>query len=403
MSGLVALIGPTAGIAIATIATIGTILSVGVAFLLAPSRATLYWSFAYTLLMVATFGGIAGVVNDMPWLQRASFGAAMAAPALLWSGFRARRGARPLPSISIAVAIISIATLQFYSATESADLARRVVFCLSTSFAALILVEWVRMPRPRPRIMIALVVASVALFLTGIANVIGGFVAPQQMEDDLAVLRLLATFILMVYMVCGLIAVLGLSLRRWRYHRRSATAPGWEDFERTAAERLDGARRSAQSWSVIWVQLDDADDIRRTSGVTALARLARRFEEQLRSVLPAESQIGIPRAGTVVALIPRSDAYARDLLRDVLASIAALDVGDRVLQPSASAGWAQTSTIGYELSALIYMSREAAALASENGGDRWERVGSTVIDRLLGSPEAIAAAGRDALGLRAGQ
>jgi hypothetical protein len=39
--------------------------------------------------------------------------------------------------------------------------------------------------------------------------------------------------------------------------------------------------------------------------------------------------------------------------------------------------------LGYDLDALIYTGREAATLASEKGGDRWERVGATVVERLL--------------------
>ena len=48
-----------------------------------------------------------------------------------------------------------------------------------------------------------------------------------------------------------------------------------------------------------------------------------------------------------------------------------------------SAGWATTSTVGYDLSALIYLSREAAAFADDKGGDRWERVSATVVERML--------------------
>jgi hypothetical protein len=53
------------------------------------------------------------------------------------------------------------------------------------------------------------------------------------------------------------------------------------------------------------------------------------------------------------------------------------------VQPSASAGWATTSTVGYDFSALTFLSREAAEFADGNGGDRWERVSATVVDRML--------------------
>ena len=101
-------------------------------------------------------------------------------------------------------------------------------------------------------------------------------------------------------------------------------------------------------------------------------------------IAPAEADVASPTPGTAVVLLPRSDAAVRDHLRTVLERISSLDVDVSLpIRPSASAGWAPVSVVGYDLDALLYMGREAATLASENGGDRWERVGVTVTDRLL--------------------
>ena len=377
---------PYLGIAITAIATIGTLLSIGVAFLSAPSRATLYWACAYTLCMVAASAGLSGVVNDIHALPGIAFGAATAAPVLLWSGFRARRGARPLAWLSLVVGALSISGLIWLHETDLAELTRRTVFFVPAAFAALIFVEWWRMPRPRPRSTVPLAVSALALAITGSVAMFDLNILPALAGPGLIFSRMLATIALALFMVCGLIAVVGLSARRGRSRRRLQTSAEWTAFERAATLRLDGAEHSAQSCSIIHIQLDDADDIRVTSGTAALMRLARRFESEVRAVLPDESEIGVPRQGEVVALVPRPDAVTRELLRDILTRITALEEGNRP-QPSASAGWAQTSTMGYDLSALMYMAREAAMLASEQGGDQWERVGSTVIDRLLGSPE----------------
>jgi hypothetical protein len=134
----------------------------------------------------------------------------------------------------------------------------------------------------------------------------------------------------------------------------------------------------------VYLQLDDAAEIRQMGGAAVLGELSRRFLDTVRSVFPAESDVGSPAPGTAVVLLPRNDAAVRDHLRTVLERISNLDVDVSLpIRPSASAGWAPVSVVGYDLDALLYMGREAATLASENGGDRWERVGVTVTDRLL--------------------
>ena len=372
------------GIAQAAIATLATMLTIGIAFLAKPSRATLFWSFAFALAMVSTFGVAAGAAAEAETVRRIFLGILMGAPALLWSGFRAFWGVRALPWVGPLVGAASAALLVAAGDTIWFSPAYRVVFFAASVCAGLFFVDWVRVPARRDRVALPFAIMSLAFFAAGAANGIAGFVFPATTGDDLALLRLVASIGMLAYTACALVAVIGISTRDSAFARSSEAPAGWQRFQLTAVERLARAQQSGEPWSVVYLQLDDAAEIRQMGGAAVLGELSRRFLDTVRSVFPAESDVGSPAPGTAVVLLPRNDAAVRDHLRTVLERISNLDVDVSLpIRPSASAGWAPVSVVGYDLDALLYMGREAATLASENGGDRWERVGVTVTDRLL--------------------
>jgi GGDEF domain-containing protein len=372
------------GIAQAAIATLATMLTIGIAFLAKPSRATLFWSSAFALAMVSTFGVAAGAAAEAETVRRIFLGILMGAPALLWSGFRAFWGVRALPWVGPLVGAASAALLVAAGDTIWFSPAYRVVFFAASVCAGLFFVDWVRVPARRDRVALPFAIMSLAFFAAGAANGIAGFVFPATTGDDLALLRLVASIGMLAYTACALVAVIGISTRDSAFARSSEAPAGWQRFQLTAVERLARAQQSGEPWSVVYLQLDDAAEIRQMGGAAVLGELSRRFLDTVRSVFPAESDVGSPAPGTAVVLLPRNDAAVRDHLRTVLERISNLDVDVSLpIRPSASAGWAPVSVVGYDLDALLYMGREAATLASENGGDRWERVGVTVTDRLL--------------------
>ncbi|MCH6231768.1 hypothetical protein MK786_13535 [Microbacterium sp. CFH 31415] len=372
------------GIAQAAIATLATMLTIGIAFLGKPSRATLFWSFAFALAMVSTFGVAAGAAAEAEMVRRIFLGVLMGAPALLWSGFRAFWGVRALSWVGPVVGAGSAALLVAAGDTMWFSPAYRVAFFAASVCAGLFFVDWVRVPARRDRVALPFAIMSLAFFAAGAANGIAGFVFPATTGDDLALVRLVASIGMLAYTACALVAVIGISTRDSAFARSSEAPAGWQRFQLTAAERLSRARLSGEPWSVVYLQLDDAAEIRQMGGATVLGELSRRFLDTVRSVFPAEADVASPTPGTAVVLLPRSDAAVRDHLRTVLERISSLDVDISLpIRPSASAGWAPVSVVGYDLDALLYMGREAATLASENGGDRWERVGVTVTDRLL--------------------
>ena len=376
--------GAGLGIAQAAIATLATMLTIGVAFLSKPSRATLYWSFAFALAMVATFGVVAGGVTESETVRRVFLGLLMGAPGLLWSGFRALWGVRALPLVGPAIGLASAALLVAAGETIWFSPAYRAAFFAASVCAGLFFFDWMRVPARRDRVTLPFAIMSLAFFIVGAANAVAGFLFPPTTGDDLALVRLITSIGMLAYTACALVAVVGIATRDTALARTSAVPPGWQRFEITAAERLARAKESAEPWSIVYLQLDDAAEIRQVGGSAAFAALSQRFLGAVRSVFPAEADVGSPAPGTAVVLVPRNDAAVRDHLRTALERISNLDVDGKLpIRPSASAGWAPVSVVGYELDALLYMGREAAALASENGGDRWERVGVTVTDRLL--------------------
>ena len=371
------------GLAQAAIATLATLLTVGVAFLNRPSKATLYWSCAFTLAMVATVGVTAASVNDSEMIRRICLGALIGGPALLWSGFRAYWGVRPfvwiapLAAVSAAVALVLAGDVAGFTAVY------RIVYLVAAGFAVLFFFDWLRFADRRDRLLLPFALISALFGAAGVASAIRGLLAPPTGGDDLVLLRAGASVGLLAYVTCALIAVLGLSVRDSTLRRAASAPAAWTSFQESAGDRLSAAQAAGEQLSMIYLRVDDATEIRQAAGAPAFSDLAERVTLLARSVFPADSEV-CPDAGGTFVLVSRPDVVVRGLLSSCLERIARLDVPGRLpIHPSASAGWATASTLGYDLSALILMSREAAILAGQNGGDRWERMSAAVVRRLL--------------------
>ncbi|HKP08027.1 MAG TPA: hypothetical protein VJU58_12305 [Microbacterium sp.] len=389
MTDLIAGAGVDLGIAQAVITTLATMLTIGIAFLVRPGLPTLYWSIAFTLAMLATYGVVAADVAGIEQLRRASLGALMGAPAFLWSGFRAAWGLRPHVWAGAAMAAVSAFSLAIVDDLAWFTVAYRTVFFAASVFAGLFVLDWARASsRRNDRLLLPLVIVSIAFFVTGVGTLVAGLVYPPSGGDDFELVRLISSIGMLVYVACALIAVVGTTARDSGLGRSATVSTAWQQFERTAGDRLARAQKTSEPWSVVYLGLDDAADIRQTAGAAAFATLSERLEDEVRAVFPAESDVGSPSAGAVVVLVPRPDAVVRDLLRATLERVTLLDVhGALPIRPTASAGWAPVSVLGYDLDTLVYTGREAARVASGKGGDRWERVGATIVNRLISQSE----------------
>lgn len=368
--------GSSIGIAHATIATLGTILFVGLAFLARPRRSTLLWSLTFMGVMVACFGYLAATASESEELRRGSLGLLMGAPALLWSGLRAHRRVYTYAWISAVVAAVSIIALIAPGASEWYGLTYRVVFAGSAVFAALFLREWRQIPERSERLLWPVVVASAIYVIAGATVLVGGIFSPFTTADALASARVFNSVGMLVYMVCALVSLVPLVTPGPRAASASAVDDGWGRFTATARERLVRAQTASDTtWSLLRIELDDADDLQAAGGATIFARLIRDIRARVETVFPTDADIAVAPDSAVIVLISRPEAVLRELVREVLRRIAVRDPQAPItVTTSASVGWASVAISGYDLDALLEITAEASASARAQGGDRWKRV-----------------------------
>jgi hypothetical protein len=280
-------------------------------------------------------------------------------------------------SASAAVALVAVGDSGWFPT------AYRTAFLVAAAFAVLYVVDWWRRADRRDPALLPFTVMSVAFGILAVSIAVAIFVSPAA-GDDLGLIRVTPSVGMLLYTGSAVIAVVGLSIHDRKRRRDSTDAADWAHFQTTAAARLADARRGGEQLSMVHLRLDDLTELRQAAGANALSATSDRLAGVVQTAFGPDAIVCSPRIGTVFALIPRPDPAVRDLLQACVERVNQIEMPGRMpVQPSASAGWATTSTVGYDLSALIYLSREAAAFADDNGGDRWERVSATVVDRML--------------------
>ncbi|MBN9199993.1 MAG: hypothetical protein ABS61_03050 [Microbacterium sp. SCN 70-18] len=380
---LAALAASNLGIWQAFFTAVATIVTVGIAFLSAPSRATLYWTYAFTLSMISTFGVIAAESNQNEVARTFMLGLLLGAPALLWSGFRAHRGVRTFVWVGPVFALLAATTLALVAAGPAFATTYRALYFLSAISAGLFLWEWVRMPERREAVIWPLGVAAVIFVATGLAGVIVS-VAFRPVDVDFAVSRPLASVGMLVYIASALIAILGLSVGRTRRGQNPRREAQYREFQEAARERLARALPASELCSVLILRLDDLRQVLATTGPAQVASLVNAFDEKVREVVGSGGLVGMTSDSDLVVLVAKPEGATRDLLRRILRSVGDLEFDTRIpVQPSASAGWCSTTVGGYDLDALVFIARGAAEVAQERGGDQWERADGTFIERLV--------------------
>lgn len=360
------------GLAQATVATLGTVMIIGLGFLHRPSRSALLWSLAFVLAMSSTWVSVTGAILSEETVRRAGLGLMLGAPALIWSGFRARRGVRAFPWVGGAQAVVTAVVFILVTDTAAYGLAFRLAFVASSVFAGLTVWE-LRLAADRlERLALPLTIVSAAFVALGVGTLVSGLAAPATI-GDLALPRVLNSLGMLVFLVCATISLLYFTSVSPSGHR---AASSWPHFVVTATDRLARARRlREQSWAVLTVQLDDPAQLRSAAGESGWLRLVSQFEGLVADTFPAEADLGREIGGRVVVVVSRPDAVLREHVRGLLRLITELDVSAHIdIQLSASIGWVPAETADYDLTALIRDADAAAGEATRQGGDRWERV-----------------------------
>jgi len=358
----------------ATVSTLAVFMIVSLGFLHAPSRAALLWSLAFLLAMTSTWASVVGVAVDDESIRRGGLGLMLGAPALIWSGFRARRGVRALPWISALQAVCS-ATV-FVLATDAAvyGLVFRLAFLGSAAFAGLTIIELRRAAEWRERLMLPLLVVSAGFVALAIAGVISVIAAPTSV-GDLQLARTLNGLAMLVYLVCATVSLLYFTSVSPGY---ALTATAWPQFVVTATDRLARARRGGETaWVVLSIEVDDPAQLRSAAGENGWAHIVSAFETTVTRTFPADADIGRRGTGRLTVLIARPDTVVREYVRTVLRLFTELDATAWVaVQLSASVGWVPAPAADYDLETLLARADAAASRARRLGGDRWERVRS---------------------------
>lgn len=360
------------GLAQATVATVGTVMLIGLGFLHRPSRSALLWSLAFVLAMSSTWVSVAGSIVEDEAIRRAGLGLMLGAPALVWSGFRARRGVRALPWVGAAQAVATAAVFVVVPDLSAYGFAFRVAFLGAAVFAGLTNLELLRAADRLERLALPLAIVSATFVALGAAVMVAGVAAPAEM-GDLTLPRVLNGLAMLVYLVCATVSLLYFTSVSPTGTR---SASSWPHFVATASDRLARARRAReQSWAVLTVRLDDPAQLRSAAGESSWGRLVTEFEGIVADSFPAEADLGRETRGRVVVVLARPDTVLREHVRDTLRRITEVDVSGHIdVQLSASVGWVPAESADFDLRALIAAADDAAATATRQGGDRWERV-----------------------------
>jgi len=360
------------GLAQATVATLAVVMMIGLGFLHRPSRDALLWSLAFILAMSSTWTSVAGAAVGDETLRRVGLGLMLGAPALVWSGFRARRGVRALPWVGGLQALCTAGTFLVITDAVGYGLAFRLAFLGAATFAGLTILELRRTTDFRERLALPLLVVSAGFVALGLAVVLAGLAAPAAVAD-LELARTLNGLAMLVYIMCATVSLLFFTSVP---PRATPTARGWALFTVTAEDRLCRARRAGETqWAVLSLRLDDPVHLRTAAGENGWSHIVSAFEDIVTDVFPPDADIGRRRSGHLVVLVARPDAVVRELVRTVLNRLTELDATMWItVQLSGSVGWVPAGVADFDFEALVERADAAAASARRLGGDRWERV-----------------------------
>ncbi|MFS2280408.1 diguanylate cyclase [Microbacterium sp. OR21] len=362
---------------VVVLTTLATVISVGLGFLPRPSRSAALWATAFAIAMVGAYVWLAQEHTAPEQLRALGSGLVITPMPLIWAGLRAYRGLdRQHLAVAFLFGLLAPVTLLLSTFADVYGVALRVVFTAMSVFAALIIVELVRLgPRLRDEalpllgVSFGFIVFAVIVDVNGVM-VMTGAIRAAEGSDSLELVRTLNQVGMAAYIVCALITTLLLTI----CGDDAAVTPR-DAFERTARNRLERAQAADDDgWSLIDIRLDDPDDIRTATSTAAFHAVTERFARDIESVLPADADIDRVTSTRFVALVPRSQGGVRELLTQLLERVSTMEPHHSVpVRLTASIGWAPVSAIGYDFSTLITHADAAARHAYSAGGDRWER------------------------------
>ncbi|RLK48006.1 hypothetical protein [Microbacterium telephonicum] len=362
-------------ISLVAIATLCTVVYIGLGFLPRPSRAAAWWSSAFIVFMLAGYVWIAADATGSTAVRAVASGIMLGAPGLIWAGLRIDRGMHPGARAwwpAAAWTLVAPVALLLTSDQPWFLTVVRVTFAGGGAFAALVVIELIRRGARWRDESLPLGLVSGGYVFLAMLNLFHEVVrlatgaAAEVALDDTRSLNILGS---QLFVICAAFTLL-------LFTRGSDAAPPVDrTFASVARDRLTRAEAVGDRWwSVIVVRLDDPEALRVASSTNAFDHLSARFRDTVVRSLPADADL--ERRGDVefVVLLPRPEGAVRQVLARLLSDVAATGEGSAVgVRPSASVGWAQVEVVGYDLGDLVEAADAAALRAHALGGDRWDR------------------------------
>ncbi len=358
----------------AVLATLTSILMLGLGFLYRPSPATLLGSLMFLILMFASYGVLIAEANRMPVLGELSEGLMMSAPAFVWSGLRAARGVRTYAWTGPLVATLAAAALMVSVGHPPHSLVYSVAYFLAAIWAGLTVIELIRRHEHDMGRLLPLLVVSGILPIIGTASIVAAVVGILSGNDQ-HVLPDLKSIGVVAYLTCALITLLAIARNPGETRSRSGTG---EAFWETARDRLARAEAAGEAtWCVVALSLDDTDALRAAGGDDAFRRIVDRLGADVRASFPAEADIFGDGSGGFLVLVSRPDSALRDHVRDLLDRVSTVRADQPLaVEFSASVGSACAPTHGYDLDTLVGIAQAAMHKARAEGGHQWARAGA---------------------------
>ncbi|MGN7861582.1 hypothetical protein ACTJI8_13470 [Microbacterium sp. 22303] len=381
MITLTAPIGITVNTSVTLVAlvTLSAALVFGLALMPRPSRATITWSVGFGVAMLATYVWVAANQFDSAPLRALSSGLIVCFEPLLWLGIRAYAGKRPLWPAAVAFVVVAPALLTATSTTAVYPTMFRVVFTAAAVFAGLAAWELFRLRISARDVVLPLALVSSAFVVVAVLGVIAGLAGVGSSPgDELRMLRDINGVGILLTSQCAAITIVllarGEALLRGG-GRNSADSAATSAALRARLARAQQAQEPA--WSLLDIRLDDPADLAEASGPAVFASIVEAFHAHVLDALPAAADVERVSDVRVLALLPGGEDAVRRELRALLQRVSTIeDSGPRAsVRVSASVGWAGAPAAEYDLDALAAVAADAAALAQDRGGDRWERAG----------------------------
>lgn len=382
MITLTAPIGITVNTSVTLVAlvTLSAALVFGLALMPRPSRATITWSVGFGVAMLATYVWVAANQFDSAPLRALSSGLIVCFEPLLWLGIRAYAGKRPLWPAAVAFVVVAPALLTATSTTAVYPTMFRVVFTAAAVFAGLAAWELFRLRISARDVVLPLALVSSAFVVVAVFGVIAGLAGVGSSPgDELRMLRDINGVGILLTSQCAAITIV--LLARGEALLRGGGRSGADSSAATSAAlraRLARAQQAQEpAWSLLDIRLDDPADLAEASGPAVFASIVEAFHAHVLDALPAAADVERVSDVRVLALLPGGEDAVRRELRALLQRVSTIeDSGPRAsVRVSASVGWAGAPAAEYDLDALAAVAADAAALAQDRGGDRWERAG----------------------------